>query len=204
MTEKRKIYYFTPLILGVILLSSNFLSTNLFSFSFESFTVWFVLSLFAFACGWLINKTIGWTIGGRMVFAVIVAASLISILLVSLFDGYFSQENILTENIILYTLRDITLGVMGFFGMSVSEIFILQKENAALKSDKKCLNQKIEDQNKEAKMIVDSAKLKAEKIVFEAEKKAKRIIEVKESSEQKLKELIRIEKELLKKYEEEK
>ncbi|MBI9071628.1 MAG: hypothetical protein JEY94_08510 [Melioribacteraceae bacterium] len=201
--DQKKYYYATPGVLSAIILSSNFLSANIFSFGFESFTVWFVLSLLCFACGWLINKTLGWVIGGRLVFAVIVASALVSLFLVSFFNNYFQLDNLLTENLVLYTLRDITLGVMALFGMTVSEVFVLQNQNTELTCQNKSLEENKNDAERRVALIIDEAKLKADRLVFEAEKKAKSIIDAKNTAEIKIKELIQIERELLKKYEEE-
>ncbi|MDP3580611.1 MAG: hypothetical protein Q8S39_01675, partial [Ignavibacteria bacterium] len=60
MIDKKSYYYLTPALLVIIIFSSNFLSTDLFKAGYSNFSVWFVLSLFSFACGWLINKTLGY------------------------------------------------------------------------------------------------------------------------------------------------
>jgi len=114
MMDKKKIYYSTPGLLTVIIFASNFLSTDLFKAGYQNFSVWFVLSVFAFACGWLINKTLGYNHGGKIVFSVIVASAFVSILMISLFSEYFGLSALLVENMILYILRNITLGSMAF------------------------------------------------------------------------------------------
>jgi hypothetical protein len=178
---------------------SNFLNTNLFKNGVQNYSVWFVLSVFAFACGWLINKTLGWLQGGKIVFSVTVATSILSIIMISIFHNYFMVGELVSEKLVLFTLRNVTLGAMGFFGMTVSEVFILQ-------SDKKELLEKVDNyekiQNqaeKQADLTVREAEVKAEKILLDAERKAKQF----EDSENELLELIQSEKELIKQYEKE-
>ncbi len=60
MKLKQSYKYFTPVLLGVFMFASNFLNTNIFKFGDNNFAVWFVLSLLCFACGWYINRTLGW------------------------------------------------------------------------------------------------------------------------------------------------
>ena len=126
--SKSKKYYLAPLLLGLLIFISNFLNTELFGAEIVNFAVWFILSLFIFAIGWLTNNTLGWVHGGKIVFAVIVALAFISALLVSFFSDYFLTENLLFENIILYTVRNICLGSMAFFGMSMCEVISNQSE----------------------------------------------------------------------------
>ncbi len=182
---------------------SNFLSTDLFSSNVHDFTVWFVLSIFCFACGWIINKTLGWIHGGKVVFSVVVAVGVISVLMVSIFRDYFGVNDLLTENLILYSLRNITLGAMGIFGMAVAEMLILQRENEALSVKQKNYKDLYAEAERKVKLILDEAKLKADKIVFDADKKAAEIISKKHSIETQLRELIRTERELLDKYDKE-
>lgn len=47
----KKYYYLTPLLLGVLIFASNFLHTDIFKFGELNFAVWFIISLFCFACG---------------------------------------------------------------------------------------------------------------------------------------------------------
>ena len=106
MNENRKNYYYlTPLLLSIFIFASNFLDTKLFTFGDLNFAVWFILSVFSFACGWLINTTLGWKFGGRVVFAVIVATTIISVLLISVFKEYFGTSQFIAENLILYSLQ---------------------------------------------------------------------------------------------------
>jgi hypothetical protein len=203
MSENRKKYYYlTPLLLSIFIFASNFLDTKLFTFGDLNFAVWFVLSVFSFACGWLINTTLGWKFGGRIVFASIVATTIISVLLISVFKEYFGTSQFIVENLILYSLRDVTLGCMGLFGMTVKEMLTLQKENSNQKFRVEAFEQLVIDAKKEADIEIREAKLKAEKIVQEAELSAKSFMEKKEKMEKNLKEFIQIERELIKKYEE--
>jgi hypothetical protein len=202
MNLKSKKYYFAPLLVAGLIFISNFLNTQLFDAEIINFAVWFILSLFIFAIGWLTNNTLGWVHGGKIIFSVIVAMALISALLVSFFSDYFLTENLLFENIILYTVRNIFLGSMAFFGMSLSELINVQRENENLKnidSDKL-----MEDSIRKSDLIIREAKLEAEKLIFEASKKASNILEQKNILERKLKEFIEVEKEVIKKYESDK
>lgn len=183
--------------------SANFVSTDLFDPGFQTFTVWFVLSLFAFAAGWLIDKVAGWKKGGILVFTVTAASAIISLFLLSFFGDFFSSENLIIEELILYSLRSFTLGAFGFFGMSLAEVFILQNEIENCKANKEAKKKMLETAEKEAGLIVKEAELKAEKIIFDAEKKSKVIKYKTDEVETKLRELIRIEKELIQKYESE-
>ena len=200
MKEKKVIYYFTPALLAVLLFASNFLNTDLFNLGLQNFTVWFILSLFSFVCGWLINKTLGWVHGGKVVFAVIVATTIVSLFMISFFKDYFGYNSLLTENLILYSLRNILLGSIGFFGMAVAETILLQNKIVAQENEIKEAEQKIKDHEKEASLLIEEAKLKADKIVFEADKKYKELLEKSSKIENNLKEFIITESELIKRY----
>ncbi|MBK7106104.1 MAG: hypothetical protein IPH62_12550 [Ignavibacteriae bacterium] len=170
MSLKKLKYYLSPLLIAFLIFLSNFLNTQLFGSEIINFVVWFILSLFIFGIGWFTNNTLGWVHGGKIVFAVIVAMAILSSLLISFFNDYFLTENLLFENVILYSLRIIMLGVMAFFGMSISEIFTKQKEIENLKkldNENEILEVKRKSEN-----IINEANLKAEKIIFEANKKA--------------------------------
>ena len=200
MIEKPKIYYGTAGILAVLVLTSNFLNTDLFKAGFQNFSVWFVLSMFSFACGWLINKTLGYNHGGKIVFAVVVASSFVSVLMISFWNDFFGFNYLFIENMILYILRNITLGAMAFFGMALSEVIILQKEIA--KKPKNNDSQKIsETGQREVQLIIDEAKFKAEKMIYEAQQRVDELIERKSQIERRLKEFISAERELIKNYE---
>ena len=193
--------YSVAVLLGVLIFASDFLNTSLFNFGDRNFAVWFVLSILCFACGWYINRTLGWQHGGRLVFAVIVSVTIISIAVVVFFDQYFGTFELLTENLILFSLRNITLGAMGIFGMTTQEVVSGEKEALILREKVKVLEATASDSKKEAELLLKEAQLKAEKIVNEAEMNAKNTILKKERIEQELKEFIQTEKELIKRYE---
>jgi len=194
--------YSVPFLLGLLIFASNFLNTSLFNFGDRNFAVWFVLSILCFACGWYINRSLGWQYGGKVVFAVIVAVTLISIAIIVFFNEYFGTFELLAENLILFALRNITLGAMGIFGMAVQEIVSGEKEALILREKVKVLEATASDSKKEAELLMKEARLNADKIVSEAESTARNIFLKKERIEQELKEFIQTERELLKKYEE--
>ena len=195
-------YYLAPLLIGLLIFISNFLNTELFGAEIVNFAVWFILSLFIFALGWLTNNTLGWIHGGKIVFAVIVALAFISALLVSFFSDYFLTENLLFENIILYTVRNIFLGAMAFFGMAMAELITNQGELEKLKNQDS--DKLLVEAGKKSELMLREAALEAEKIIFEASKKASNILEQKNILERKLKEFVEVEKEIIKKYESDK
>ncbi len=202
MEQKSISSYLIPILLGVLIFASNFLNTDLFNFGEKNFAVWFVLSILCFACGWYINKTLGWQIGGKVLFAVIISVALVSAIMIIFFSEYFGATELLTENLILYSLRNITLGAMGIFGMAVKEVLSIERQTAVLKEKVSILEKVSDTSKKEAILIVKEAEIKAEKIVNDAELVAKNIILKKERIEKELKEFIQTEKELIKRYEE--
>jgi hypothetical protein len=194
--------YSVPFLLGLLIFASNFLNTSLFNFGDRNFAVWFVLSVLCFACGWYINKSLGWQLGGKVVFAVIVAVTLISILIIIFFNEYFGTFELLTENLILFSLRNIILGAMGIFGMSIQEVLSRESEALILREKVKILEETAVDLKKESTLALKEASLKAEKIINDAEANAKNTFLKKERIEQELKEFIQTERELIKRYEE--
>ncbi|MDZ7625154.1 MAG: hypothetical protein U5J96_12020 [Ignavibacteriaceae bacterium] len=194
--------YSVPFLLGLLIFTSNFLNTSLFNFGDRNFAVWFVLSILAFACGWYINRSLKWQLGGKVVFAVIVAVTIISIAIIIFFNEYFGTFELLAENLILFSLRNITLGAMGIFGMAIQEILSGEKEALILREKVKVLEATAADSKKEAELLLREASIKAEKIINDSEATAKNIILKKERIEQELKEFIQTERELLKRYEE--
>ena len=201
MIERKNIYYLVPVLVAVILFASNFLSTDIFNNSTHSFTVWFVLSIFTFACGWLIDRTLGWNYGGKLVFALIVASVIISDFMIGIFGNYFGVNNLLTENLILYSLRNIVLGSMALFGMAISEVAhlrfgFIETEEETITEEKKPLT--LID---EAEYVLKDAKLKADKIIFEADKKYEELSNQKKHIETQLKEFIQVERDIIHKYE---
>ncbi|HLG32255.1 MAG TPA: hypothetical protein VI362_04390 [Ignavibacteriaceae bacterium] len=194
--------YTVPLLLGMLVFASNFLNTDLFNFGEKNFAVWFVLSVLCFACGWYINRTLGWQFGGKVVFAVLISVTFISIVFIIFFSDYFGANELLTENLILYSLRNIALGAMGIFGMAIQETVMGETEVLMLREKVKFLEAVAEDLKKQAEIILKEANLKAEKIISDAEIKSKNTILKKERIENELKEFIQTERELLKRYEE--
>ena len=195
------IRYVVPALLAVLMFSSNFLNKKLFGFDDQNFAVWFVLSVLCFACGWYINQSLGWHLGGRVVFSIIVAAAFISIVMITFFREYFDANEMITENLLLYSLRNIMLGAMAFFGMAVAEVLMLQKELLVFQEKQKIIDDTGKDLKKEAELELREAKIKAQKFLNDAESEAKKITLKKERIEKELKEFIRTEKEFIKKYE---
>jgi hypothetical protein len=201
--EKKPVYYSTAALLAIIIFASDFLSTDVFKAGYQNFSVWFVLSLFAFACGWLINKTLGYNHGGKIIFSVIVASTFISVMLLSFFSEYFGLSDLLVENMILYVLRNIMLGSMAFFGMALSEVIILQKEVGPAKIKEDDSKKVLINAQKEAHLLVEEAKLKADKMINQVQQGVNDMVERKNQIERRLKEFIAAERELIKKYESE-
>lgn len=200
--KKILVNYGAAVLIAAFLFFSNFLNTNLFDFGQLNFAVWFVLSILSFSCGWFINRVLGWHHGGKILFAIIIAVTIFSLFIVIFFNEYFSASQLLTENIILYSLRNITLGAMGFFGMAVQEVLGSERESIILKEKIKVYEQTMLDAKKEAELTLKEAKVQAQKIVNDAELLAKNTILKKERIENELKEFIHTERELIKKYEE--
>ena len=194
--------YATAILLGVLIFASDFLDTDIFNFDEKNFAVWFVLSILCFASGWYINKTLGWHKGGKIVFSVIIAVTIVSIFMITFFSGYFNANEILTENLILYSLRNVTLGAMGFFGMAIQEVINNRRDTQILIEKVELLERESDISKKEAKLIIKEARLNAEKIVNDAEAKSKNLFLKKERIEKELKEFIQTERELIKRYEE--
>ena len=202
MTKRPSHQYVIPGLLGVLMFASNFINTAIFTFGGNEFAVWFVISLLCFACGYYMNKNFGWHLGGKVIFSIIIAATALSILVISFFREYFSANELLTENIILYSLRNITLGAMALFGMAIDEVLHREREATVLEEKLKTYEQQLQDARKEAEIELREAIVKAEKIVNDAESSAKNIFLKKERIERELKEFIQTEGELLKRYEE--
>jgi hypothetical protein len=201
MIKKSYYGFLMPVLLAVLIFSSNFLNTTLFKFGDMNFAVWFVLSVLCFVCGWIIDQSLGWDFGGKVVFAVLIGTTVISILVIIFFKEYFDANSILVENLILYSLRNIALGAMGLFGMAVVEVLNQRMQIAVNEEKIKTLEIMNVDSKKEAELLLKESKLQAEKIVADADIKAKNIILKKERIEKELKEFIQVERELLKKYE---
>jgi len=202
MFTKNIINYAAAILLGVLIFASDFLDTDIFNFDEKNFAVWFVLSILCFASGWYINKTLGWHKGGKIVFSVIISVTIVSIFMVTFFSGYFNANEILTENLILYSLRNVTLGAMGFFGMAIQEVINNRRDTQNLMEKVELLERETDISNKEVQLKIKEANLNAERIINDAEAKAKNLILKKERIERELKEFIQTERELIKRYEE--
>lgn len=201
MNRKRLLNWGIPALLALLIFTSNFLDTDIFHFGENNFAVWFSLSVFSFACGWLINKTHGWEHGGKLIFAVTVSVTVSGIVLVMFFKEYFSANNMVAENIILYSLRNVLLGATGFFGLAVQHIFSLEPELRALREKLQVYEELGNSVKRESDLTLKDAALKAAKIVQDAENTARAILARKEQVERQMKEFLQIEKELLRKYE---
>lgn len=199
---KKKFYnYIFPLLLGFLMFASNFLNTELFNFGDNNFAVWFVLSVLCFAIGWYINKSIGWKLGGKIVFAIIISATFVSVLIITFFREYFYANELLTENIILYSLRNVTLGAMALFGMAVSEVIAIERSLLVFQEKQKIYEETLLEAKKEAELTIREAKIEAKRIKSDAEMAAKDITLKKDRIERELKDFIQAEKELIRKYE---
>ena len=194
--------YGAAVLLAAFLFISNFLNTDLFDFGQLNFAVWFVLSIFSFSCGWFINRVLGWQHGGKIVFAIIIAVTIVSLFVIIFYNEYFAAAELLTENIILYSLRNIMLGAMGFFGMALQEVLGSERESIILKEKIKVYEQTMLDAKREAELTLREAKVTAQKLINDADLHAKNTILKKERIEKELNEFIHTERELIKKYEE--
>lgn len=200
--KKHILDYFGALLIALLIYASNFIGVDFFNFGSNNFAVWFVLSVFCFASGWFLSRQAGWQYGGKILFAVIVATLVLSLFTITFFNEYFGSDNISAENLILYSLRNITLGAMGFFGMAMQ--FILQgaREVIILKEKIKILENSKLDYELKGDLIIKEAELKAKEIISNAEIEAEKINMIKKKTENELKQLIKNEFELLKKYKE--
>ncbi len=203
MKKTKSYYYITPGVIAFLIFISNFLSADIFGAAFENFAVWFIISVFVFASGWFMNNTFGYITGGKILFAVIVATTAVSVLMIFVFREYFNVSNLLVESLILYSLRNIFLGAMGFYGLALNENMMLQKEVEGLKAKNVNVDRIINDAKKEASIIVADAKIKAERLIFDAQKNSTNVVEMKNKIERNLKEFIQTERELIRKYEKE-
>jgi hypothetical protein len=199
--SKRSIFDFLiPVIFAVLIFASNFLNTNLFKFGDMNFAVWFVLSVLCFVCGWFLDMYLGWSLGGKVLFSVVISVTVISVLVIAFFRDYFDSSNILAENLILFSLRNIALGAMGVFGMAIIEVLNLHKQLAVYEERIKSSDSRIVESKIEAELTLKEAKLQAEKILSDADIKSKNLLLKKDRIENELKEFIQIERELIKKY----
>ena len=83
--------------------------------------------------------------------------------------SYYGTFEVLTENLILFSLRNVTRGAMGIFGMAIQEVVSGEKEALILREKVKVLEATSTDSKKEAELLLREAQLKAEKIVNDSE-----------------------------------
>jgi hypothetical protein len=166
----------------------------------QTFSAWFIFSVLVFALGWIIDKSFGWIVGGKVVFVSIIISIIFSFIFISLFNQYLEMPSPLLEDIILFILRNITLGAMGYFGMAIAEITSNEAIIKAQGEIEKSTDLMIENAKKEAELIITEAKQKinAEKIA--AQEDINELVRSELELKKRLNELISFEKEILKKY----
>jgi hypothetical protein len=202
MEEKSYMAYASLVFLAVLIFLSNFIGSKLFAFEDPAnFAAWFTLALFCFVCGYYANKTLGWQKGGKLIFAAVVATAIVSNAVVMFFQEYFNATGGTGAHLLLFSLRNVFLGAMGYFGMAISEVLALQQDVTLSKEKLRLIEETIKDAKKESELTIRDAQIKANKILNEAELAAKNTILTKERIEKELREFIQIEKELIKKYE---
>ena len=201
MNKKAVLLYLIPFLLACLVFISNLLDTKLFQPGEMGFAVWFILALFCFGCGLFMNKSFGWEKGINVILPVVVATSVVSIAAVAFFREYF-QPQMTAEILLLYALRNIFLGAMGFFGMLLDEVKALQTRNTTITEKLQFIEETIKDTRKESDLIIREAQVKANKILNDADSASKNTILRKERIEREIREFIQIEKELVRKYEE--
>ncbi len=194
--------YFAPALLAVLVLSTNFIDTDFFHAGDLNFAVWFALSVFCFAIGWYMAGVYGWHTGVKHIFSIAVSVASISAVLVLMFGDYFNSGASTVEKIIVYVLRNAFMAAMGVFGLAVSEVSTLDREVYALREKVDLFDETIKDAKKESELVIRDAQIQANKIISEAELSAKSTMMKRERIEKEIKEFIQIEKELIKKYEE--
>lgn len=194
--------YLAPALLAIIAFLSIFIDTNLFNAGNLNIAVWFILSALCFAAGWYISTGSVWNEGVKKISAVTFAALFTGVVIVLMFSEYFTGGAATLEKLIVYSVRIILLGAMGIFGLAVSAVIGLDKEVYALREKVKLFDETIKDAKKESELIIRDAKIQAAKTINDAELAAKNTFLRKERIEKELKEFIQIEKELIKKYEE--
>jgi len=194
------IYYFYPVLISFIIFLSDFLNTRMFETILQTFSAWFIFSVLVFALGWIIDKSFGWIVGGKVVFVSIIISIIFSFIFISLFNQYLEMPSPLLEDIILFILRNITLGAMGYFGMAIAEITSNEAIIKAQGEIEKSTDLMIENAKKEAELIITEAKQKinAEKIA--AQEDINELVRSELELKKRLNELISFEKEILKKY----
>jgi signal transduction histidine kinase len=198
------VYYFYPALILFLIFLSVFLNAEIFKSPLQTFSAWFILSVFSFAIGWAIDKSFGWVAGGKIVFVTIIIAVVFSVALAIFFGEYFYIANPFLEDLLFFALRGITLGAMAFFGMSVAEAVRRETLCEVYEAVERESRLKTENAEKEAELIISEAKLEAEKIIRGAQAEAEALEKQSEELRGRLEVLISTEKEILKKYEDNK
>ncbi len=186
--------------MSFIIFLSDFLNTHMFETMLQTFSAWFILSVLVFALGWIIDKSFGWVVGGKIVFVSIIISVVFSFTFVSVFTGYLDMSSPLLEDIILFILRNITLGAMGYFGMAIAEVTSNEAIIKAQGEIEKNTALMIENAKKESELIVTEAKQKINEEKIAAKEEINELVRTELELKKKLNELISSEKEILKKY----
>ncbi len=186
--------------MSFIIFLSDFLNTHMFETMLQTFSAWFILSVLVFALGWIIDKSFGWVVGGKIVFVSIIISVVFSFTFVSVFTGYLDMSSPLLEDIILFILRNITLGAMGYFGMAIAEVTSNEAIIKAQGEIEKSTALMIENAKKESELIVTEAKQKINEEKIAAKEEINELVRTELELKKKLNELISSEKEILKKY----
>ncbi len=204
MKKVSPVYYFLPALILFLIFLSVFLNAEIFKSPLQTFSAWFILSVLAFSVGWAIDKFFGWQQGGKILFATIVIAVVFSVALSVFFGEYFYISNPFLEDLLFFGLRGITLGAMGFFGMAVAEAVRRDTLCDVRDSVERESEIKIANAEERAKLIVEKAELEAQKIIGEAKTEAEKLQAASENLKREMETLISAEKEILRKYEDEK
>ncbi len=200
MKKVTPIYYFYPLLMAFLIFLSDFLNTRLFETMLQTFAVWFILSLLIFSLGWIIDKSFGWVVGGKVVFVSIIISIIFSLSFASFFKNYIALTSPLLEDLILFILRNISLGAMGFFGMAIAEVTSNEAIIKAQSEISKNADIMIENAKKEAELLIKEAEQKIEELKKEKLGTVNELVRNEIELKKKLNELITAEKEILNKY----
>ncbi len=186
--------------MAFLIFLSDFLNTRLFETMLQTFAVWFILSLLIFSLGWIIDKSFGWVVGGKVVFVSIIISIIFSLSFASFFKNYIALTSPLLEDLILFILRNISLGAMGFFGMAIAEVTSNEAIIKAQSEISKNADIMIENAKKEAELLIKEAEQKIEELKKEKLGTVNELVRNEIELKKKLNELITAEKEILNKY----
>ncbi len=186
--------------MAFIIFLSDFLNMRIFESMLQTFAAWFILSVLVFSLGWIIDKTFGWVVGGKVVFVAIIISVIFSLSFASFFKNYIVLSSPLLEDFLLFILRNITLGSMGFFGMSLAEVI---KNEAIIKAEEEIAKNSellIKNAEKEAELLIKEAQQKIAELKNEKEAEINELVKNELELKRKLNELIIAEEEILRKY----